>query len=196
MKGHAGIVITGANETTNVSIFTVGRATAFDPTGAFNMLLPIGPTNNPASNGSPLFAGHEATDYDGIADIAYIAIASVNGKFGGLRAADAACFATNGFTGVYAPGVQFAGPVYLHDIDATGAAKPVFIIGSSPDTRITGGNLHQSNSQPVAVSGLARLQFTAGSNSGGTTIAAQPNQGRLEENGIDVTNRVTVNPSQ
>ena len=34
MKGHAGIVITGANETTNVSVFSVGRATAFDPAAA------------------------------------------------------------------------------------------------------------------------------------------------------------------
>ncbi len=72
MKGHAGIVITGANETTNVSVFTVGRATAFDPTGAFNILLPVSAADNPANNGSSLFAGHAATVYDGVANIAFI----------------------------------------------------------------------------------------------------------------------------
>ena len=85
MKGHAGIVIVGATEKTNVSVFTVGRATAFDPAGAYNILAEPGATNDPAKNGSSLFVGHEGTNYDGIADIAFIAIASGNGKFGGLR---------------------------------------------------------------------------------------------------------------
>ncbi len=194
MKGHAGIVITGANETTNVGVFTVGRATANDPTGAFSIVLPISATNNPTNNGSPLFQGHAATVYNGVADIAFIAISSANGKFGGVRASNAGCIATTGLTGIYAPGVVFTGPVFIGDINASSAATPVFIIGSSPDTRITGGDLLQANSQPVKVSGLTQLKFTAGTKSSGATLPAQTNKARLEQDGTDVTNQIVVNP--
>ena len=195
MKGHAGIVITGADETTNVLVFTVGRATAFDPTGGFNFLLPISATNNPANNGSSLFQGHSATTYDGVAGIAFIAISSTNGKFGGLRASDASCFATKGLTGIYAPGVQFTGPVFVSDINASAAATPVFMIGSSPDTRITGGDLLQDNGQPVKVTGLTQLKFTAGGTSQNVPLPAQANRGVLLQSGADVTAQVVVNPS-
>ncbi len=195
LKGHAGIVITGADETSNVSIFTVGRATAFDPTGAYDILSPVSATNNPANNGSALFAGHASTAYDGVADIGFIAITSANGKFGGVRAANASCLATTGLTGIYAPGVQFTGPVFLGDINAFAAATPVFIIGSSPDTRITGGDLVQSNGQPVKVAGLAQLKFTAGSTSRGAgDLPAQTNKAVLLQDGVDVTAQVVVNP--
>ena len=195
MKGNAGIVITGADETTNLLVFTVGRATAFDPTGGFNFLLPISATNNPANNGSSLFAGHASTAYNGVADIAFIAISSANGRFGGLRASNASCLATKGLTGIYAPGVQFTGPVFISDIHASAAASPVFIIGSSSDTRITGGNLLQANGQPVKVSGLTQLKFTAGGTSGGGSLPAQANQAILQQNGADVTSQVVVNPA-
>jgi outer membrane protein assembly factor BamB/subtilisin family serine protease len=195
MKGHAGIVITNANETTNVSIFSVGRINAFDPTGGFNLLLPVGATNNPANNGSSLFQGHATTAYDGVADIAFIAISTTNGKFGGLRASDANCFATKGLTGIYAPGVQFTGPVFISDINATGAATPVLIIGSSPDTRITGGDLLQANGQPVKVTGLTQLKFTAGGTSNNAPLPAQTNKAVLQQNGIDVTAQIVVNPT-
>ena len=195
MTGHAGIVITGADENTNVLVFTVGRATAFDPTGGFNIVQSITATNNPANNGSPLFQGHTATHYDGVADLAFIAISSTNGKFGGIRTADANYFATKGLTGIYAPGVQFTGPVFIGDISASASATPVVIIGSSPDTRITGGNLYQANSQPVIVSGLTQLKFTPGLDSQGRAVAAQSNRAVLLQNGTDVTNQIVVNPS-
>lgn len=195
MKGHAGIVITGADDTTNVSIFTVGRATAFDPTGGYNILLPPSATNDPANNGSPLFQGHSTTVYDGLANVAFVAISTTNGKFGGLRASDGSFFATTGLTGVYAPGVQFQGPVFIGDIDAAGSATPAIMIGSSPDTRITGGDLKQDNGLPVKVSGLTQLKFTAGTNSGGATLPAQANQAVLMQGGVDVTNSVVVNSS-
>jgi hypothetical protein len=193
MKGNAGIVITGANETTNVSIFTVGRATAFDPTGAYDFIQTITTTNNPANNGSSLFVGHTATAYDGVAGIAFIAITSTNGKFGGLRASDANCIAMKGITGIYAPGVQFTGPVFISDINASGSAAPVFIIGSSPDTRITGGDLQQANGQPVKVSGLTQLKFTDGTKSSGAILPAQTNKAVLQQNGVDVTAQIVVN---
>src|SRR5690606_34045086 len=115
MRGHAGIVIAGANETTNVSVFSVGRANAIDQT---------------------LFRAD--VSYDGVADLAYIAILSSNGKFGGLRCANASFFATKGLTGIYAPGVQFTGPVYVGDIDAFDDAESVLQLGSAQgDTWIT-----------------------------------------------------------
>jgi hypothetical protein len=187
MKGDAVIAVTGANETTNLSIFSVGRATAFDPTGAYNFLVGPGATNDPARNGSPLFVGHENTDYNGFADIACVTIASTDGRFGGLRAADATFSATAGLTGVYAPGVQFDGPVYVHDIAAFADATPVLVLGSASDVRVTGGSLYQDNGRAVVVDGIAQLNFTAGTSSQGTFIARQANLARLERHGLDVT---------
>lgn len=194
MKGRAGIVVTGANENTNLTVFTVGRATAFDPTGAFNILLPVSPTNNSANNRSSLFAGHDSTVYGGIADIAYVAILSTDGKFGGLRTADARYSAGAGLTGVYAPGVQFVGPVFVGNIIATGTASPVLIVGSASDARITGGNLLQANGQPVQVTGVTQLKFTSGQDSGGNILPAQANQSVLQQDGLNVTAAIVVNP--
>ncbi|HVU23771.1 MAG TPA: family 16 glycosylhydrolase [Opitutus sp.] len=192
MKGHAGIVIVGADETTNLSVFAVGRATAFDPTGTYNFLLPITDTNNPANNGSPYFDGHGATDYDGVADIAFIAIASTDGKFGGLRTANARYYATQGFTGVYAPGVAFQGPVYVGNIDGHDDATAVLRVGSVDDARVTGGDLFQDNGQPVRVEGLTHLKFTAGTDAAGHTLPAQSNRAVLEQDGVDVTAQLLV----
>jgi hypothetical protein len=171
MKGHAGIVLTGANETTNLSVFSVGKANA---------------TNQ------ALFRSD--VTYDGFADIAFIAITSTDGKFGGLRAANASCFAAKGYTGLYAPGVEFTGPVFLNDINASDTATPVLMIGSGNDVRITGGDLQQTNTKVVQVSGFTQLKFTAGSTSHGTVYAAQTNKGRLEKDGADVTTATVVNP--
>ncbi len=171
MKGHAGIVLTGANVNTNLTVFSVGRANAVN---------------------QALFRSD--VTYDGVADIAFIAITSTDGKFGGLRAANASMFAAKGYTGVYAPGVQFTGPTFVGDINAGGEATPVLILGSSTDVRITGGDLLQNNNRAVQVSGITQLKFTAGSNSHGTTFPAQANQARLEQNGVDVTSQIVVNP--
>lgn len=171
MKGHAGIILSGANASTNLSVFSVGRANAAN---------------------QALFRND--TTYDGFADIAYIAITSTDGKFGGLRTANASYFGTQGFTGVYAPNVQFTGPVFIGDIRAESEATPVLVIGSGSDTRITGGDLLQTNGKAVQVGGLSQLRFTAGSNSHGTALSAQANQSRLEQNGTDVTTQVVVNP--
>jgi hypothetical protein len=171
MKGRAGIVITGADETSNLSVFTVGRATAVNQT---------------------LFKSDVA--YDGIADIAYVAILSTNGKFGGLRTADVRYSAGIGLTGVYAPGVQFAGPVFVGNISASGVASPVLVVGSTSDARITGGDLLQANGQPVQVSGITQLQFTAGQDSQGNILPAQTNKAVLQQSGADVTAAIVVGP--
>lgn len=196
MKGNARIVITGANDSTNVSVFTVGRATAFDPSGGFNILLPISSTNNPANNGSALFQGHGTTNYDGVADVAFIAIMSTNGKFGGVRTADASYLATKGVAGIYAPEVQFLGPVYLGDLNASGTANPMVLLGSAAnETWVAGGNLLQTNGQPVQVSGITRLNFVAGSTSDNRLLPVQVNKAVLMQNGVDVTAQIVVNPS-
>ena len=195
VSGHVGLVIAGATEATNVLVFTVGRATAFDPTGNYNILLPPSTTNVPANNGSSLFQGHATTPYDGVADIAFIAIASSNGKFGGVRTADTRYSARTGLTGLYAPGVQFNGPIYIGDLSARGDATPVIEIGSTlAATAITGGSLSQANGKAVQVSGLTQLKFQAGSDAGGNLYPAQANDARFEENGVDVTSQIVVNP--
>ncbi|MBI4625263.1 MAG: immunoglobulin domain-containing protein [Verrucomicrobia bacterium] len=167
MKGHAGIVIAGANETTNVLIYSVGRITAVN---------------------QALFRSD--VTYDGVADLAYVAIASANGKFGGVRMGNASYFGTNGFTGLYAPGVQFNGPIFIHDISAFDAATSALVVGSAGDVRITGGDLQQANGRAVQVDGLTRLQMSAGTNSHGTAQTVQPIRGRLERNGVDVTTQL------
>lgn len=195
MKGHAGIVITGADERTNVSVFTVGRLNAFDPTGAFDSTKPITEANHPRNNGSSLFQGQATTAYDGIADLAFIAIASTNGRFGGVRAANATFFAAKGLTGVYAPGVTFTGPVYVGDIVASNDATPMLRLGSASNTRITGGDLLQANGAAVQVSGITQLVFADGSDSHGNLLPAQRNRAVLQENSVDVTATIVVNPA-
>lgn len=167
MKGHAGIVITGADERSNVSVFSVGRVTAVN---------------------QALFK--DGTDYDGIADLAFIAIHTTNGRFGGVRTSNANYFAAKGFTGLYAPGVAFAGPVFIGDITAFDAAQPGLITGSVADARITGGDLQQDNRRPVRVSGINRLKFTAGADSHGNALPVQANLGVLARDGENVTSQL------
>lgn len=167
VKGLAGIVIAGADETTHVSVFSVGRATAVNPA---------------------LFRDGET--YDGVADLFYLGILSNDGKFGGVRLGNVEFSGVRGTTGIYAPGVQFTGPVIVRDIKARDLAVPVLMLGSASDVRIAGGNLQQPNASPVKVSGFTRLQFTANIDSHGNAVAAGSNQARLVQNGLDVTARV------
>lgn len=172
MRGHARITVAGADETTNLSVFSVGRFTAVN---------------------QALFK--DTVSYDGWADLASVSIATTNGKFGGLRTSNAGFFATSGLTGVYAPGVEFTGPVFLGDINAADAAQPVLLLGTAADVRITGGDLLQSNNAAVAINGFTLLRYTAGQDSHGRALPAQSNRGRLERDGVDVTAQVvTVTP--
>lgn len=116
MKGHAGIVITGANESTNVSVFSVGRATE-------DVLVRV----------------KDGAELDGMADIAFIAITSENGKFGSVRTGNVSYFAERGVTGLYAPGVVFQGVVEVGDVTAFGEAEPVLVSGSANEVRVVGG---------------------------------------------------------
>jgi hypothetical protein len=179
MKGHAGIVVTRADETSNLSVFSVGRGNAVN---------------------QALFKSD--VTYDGLADIAFVAISSSNGKFGGLRTANATYYATKGYTGIYAPGVAFQGPVFVGDVSAFDDATPVLVLGSASDVRITGGDLAQANARAVQVSGITQLKMSDGSTSHYVDVATTPtqllkakaNQARLEQNGLDVTNQIVLNP--
>ena len=169
MKGHAGIVITGATGDSHVAVFSVGKANAVNQT---------------------LFKPD--VNYDGIADLAFIAISSRDGKFGGVHAANANFFASRGATGIYAPGVALTGPLYLGNITAFDAAKPMIRVGSAPDVRITGGDLLQDNGRPVQVSGLTSVKFSDGTDSHGNLLPAKANRARLLDNGIDITARLVI----
>lgn len=196
VKGHAGIVITDADERTNLCVFAVGRATAFDPTGAYNLLVAAdAATNNPANNGSPLFYGHEATVYDGIADLAFVAILSRNGRFGSVRTGNAVYFAARGVTGLFAPTVTFEGQVLVGDMAASDSARPCLIVGSAPDVRVTGGGMFQPNGLPVAVSGVGQVRFVRGSDAHGRALPAQANRAVFLQDGRDVTAELVVNPA-
>ncbi|ACB74538.1 peptidase C10 streptopain [Opitutus terrae PB90-1] len=171
MKGHASIVITDATQDTHVSVFSVGKANAVNQT---------------------LFKPGIA--YDGIADLAFIAISSRDGRFGGVRAANASFFASRGVTGLYAPGVNITGPLYLGDVSAFDTAKAMICVGAAADVRITGGDLSQDNGQPVRVSGLSRVAFADGADSHGRPLGAKSNRATFWDNGVDVTAQLVAEP--
>lgn len=171
MRGHATILFSAANETSNLSVFSVGRENAVNQ-GLFK----------------------SDAEYDGVADIGSVSITSTSMKFGGLRTANTSYFATTGITGVYAPDVQFTGPVFVGDISAYDAATPVLVLGTASDVRITGGDLAQANGKPVAVDGITQLKFTDGATSHGTLLPAQANKAKLEQDGVDVTATIVVPP--
>lgn len=171
MKGRAGIVITGANETTTLSVSTVGTATATNQT---------------------LFQA--GTTYDGVADLAFIAISSSNAKFGSLFAGNARFSAANGSTGLFAPGVLFTGSIKINDLDASAASTPFLVVGFASDVQILGGDLLQTNARPVQTRGLPTLTFAAGVNSHGVALPALTNQGQLVQFGSPATPVIVDNP--
>jgi hypothetical protein len=128
-----------------------------------------------------------AITYDGYADIALLTVASSDGQFGGVRTGNAGYSRSSGMTGVYAPAVQFNGPVFVEDISGASSANASLVLGSVTDARITGGDLAQDNGRPVEVAGMTRLQFTAGTSSQGAVLPVQPNRAVLMTNGVDVT---------
>lgn len=167
VKGHAAVLVTGATEATHLSIFSVGRITALD---------------------ASLF--RDDVDYDGMADIGYVAIMSANGRFGGLFTANASYWHTRGYTGLYAPGVQFTGAVRLGDIGATDGATPLLVVGSAENISVAGGDLAQPNARRVRMESSTPVHFVAGTDSHGAPQPAQANRARFERDELDVTAEV------
>src|SRR5690606_30436245 len=113
MTGHATISVTDADETSNLTVFSLGSISTLD-TDVFR----------------------DDVDYDGVADVALVTILSTDGKFGGIRMGNTSFFATSGMTGIYAPGVQVVGPVNIGDIRAADGAEPVLVMDSAEVVRV------------------------------------------------------------
>lgn len=199
MKGHATVTIAGADATTNLSVFTVGRLTAFDPTGAYDFLAPVSAANDPARNGSPLFPG--GTVYDGVADVALVNVLSPTGQLGAIRCANAQFFATAGLTGINAPGIDVVGPVNVHDVMAADSAIPVLLTDAVGATTvpgggigITGGSMLQDNGRAVRVGHAWRVAMLAGVSSGNQPQPAQVNQAAYTHDGVPLTAYLVSNP--
>lgn len=185
VKGHASITISGADETSNLSVFTVGRMTALDQT---------------------LFK--EGVAYDGVADLARVVIVgetNSSSAFGGLRLANVEFWATEGVTGIVATGVQFFGPVNLHNISAREQATPVLRTGAvaaraidgavwENTVLVAGGDMAQPNEKAIHLDAAAVVYFGAGTDSHGREQPAQPNRGVFQRNGADVTATVVRGP--
>lgn len=203
MKGHAAIEVSGADRTTHLGLTSVGKLTAYDPTGAYDVALAASPANDPLRNGNPIFRANE--NYDGIADLAVVTIRSPAGAFGGLYSGGAGFYRTQGKTGIDAPGVEFTGAVVIHDITASGSAAPVLItgpVGSGLDeasglrgiVRIAGGDLSQPNAAPVEIDGLRRLRPVANVTSHYAGLPASPLLARIVRQHVDVTDDVVERP--
>ncbi len=172
MKGHATIVLTGADATTNLAVFSVGRITAV------NQALFI-----------------DGVTYNGMADIASIAIAG-NGSFGALLTANTVYSGSRGYVGVYAPNVQLNDRLFVGDVSATETGSPTLVLaGVATPARITGGDILQGNARAIQITGLARLEMSAGTDSHGVQQVAQPSRGRVERAGVDVTAEVVIQPN-
>ncbi|ACB76648.1 GDSL-type esterase/lipase family protein [Opitutus terrae] len=174
VKGHATIAIAGADEATNLSVFTVGRKTAVQQSLFLEVL------------------------YDGIADLARVIIASPTRRFGGLRTADAEYWATYGDTGISAPGVRFSGPVNLHNISAREQAVPVLVTGPIDPREVegrtidgcvlvAGGDMAQPGGRAIEVGDVAAIYFGGGEDSHGTPLPAQQNRASFIRQRQDVT---------
>jgi len=173
MRGHATLTIANATAATNVSVFTVGSLTAVNQT---------------------LFRND--VTYDGVADIALLSITSADGHFGGIRASNAEFSAARGLTGINAPGIQFAGPVNLHNISASDSATPVLLTGEIETGQIgvTGGDLAQPNGRAVLVGEAQRIAMIAGTTSHNVAQPAHANCARCLRNNEDVTAQLVLNP--
>lgn len=171
VKGHARIFISDADETTNVSVFSVGSLTALDQS---------------------LFKAGVA--YDGIADIGLIAIHSRNGRFGSVRLGNASIWNRTDVTGFWAPDTKFIGPIVLGDISSFESATAGLVVRQANSVTIAGGDLAQANGRTVSVDGTPILKFSTGTDSHGRELPAKSNRAQFSKDGDDVTARMV--PSQ
>ncbi len=174
MKGKATVILAGADETTHVSIYSVG------------------PLTNPG-------VVRPDVAYRGWADIAAFGVTSTNGRLGGIHQGNVGFNANTGFTGIYAPTVHTLGSlIVVHDIAATDTAIPYlyFAPGGQIAVKIAGGGLAQPNGEGITVSGLSEVTMGAGQASTGALAPAQAIQTALvTDDQSDVTGTIVVEPS-
>ena len=171
-QGRARIVIAGADETTHVAVFSVGRRTA---------------------ENAALFRPDVA--YDGWADIVSLAIHSANGRFGSVYTGNARYGGVRGPVGLFAPDVEFQGAVAMGDIAAAQDATPTIVVGKAVRIHVAGGDLEQINGRAVEVDGLVPFTFQSGTDSHGGEVPVQPNRARFERRGVDVTTQLLTLPA-
>ncbi len=153
VKGLPTIIISGANDTTNVGSFAV---------------------NSLSSPGTTILI--EGINYDAIANIAFLEVSGTGMASIGLG--NVVFTGTQGSVGINAP-VPVSGRVIINDIDAQGSATPFLLLdesspiadplGSQKSVRIAGGDLSQSNGRAIIVAPISS------SNAGFTNIISQNN---------------------
>ncbi len=163
VSGLASFTIQGSDSTTNFSVFSVGSSTAN------------------AGKDNPIFAGG-LTGGNNTADVARLTVvanpANPNGStFGGIRAGNAVFGGSEGPVGISAANVQVQNVVTVGDLNASGTATPTLIFGTQSQfgaVSVAGGDLVSDNGKSVNNTGSYAfgVNLTAGTTSGGTTIAA------------------------
>ena len=133
VKGKATIAIVGADESTNVSVFSVGVINASNP---------------------GLFPENE--NYDGRADISFIKISG--SAIGGIFCANAHFSNDVGYVGINALKVPVKNRLIIGDLDAFDDAYPILLIGSDSELisdngklLLAGGDLKQTNGKAIHV---------------------------------------------
>ncbi|MFO1451088.1 MAG: hypothetical protein U1F61_23215 [Opitutaceae bacterium] len=217
MKGRPSVVIAGADDTTYVSVFSVGRANAVIPyprlvelgystaqLGAAGITVGVVPTDKVpvamGGNGTETFLSRSQASalfkptvtYDGIADVRSLSVRSAAAKLGGVFGGNMRYGADRGPVGIHAPGIAVAVRVVMHELRAEADAQPLLQLASSPATLVAGGALRQTNARPVLLDALVTLQMVGGSTSHGVNLSPQACRARFERGGADVTAQVTV----
>ncbi|MBK8477623.1 MAG: hypothetical protein IPL39_15380 [Opitutaceae bacterium] len=171
MQGTPTLVLSGAEESTHMSIYSVGRLT------------------NPGVTRSDV-------TYDGWANVGAACVQSITGGLGGLYYGNVLFASTAGPAGIVAPSVWTVGTLNFHDLVTTGSGQPMILLApeGQANIKITGGSLAQPGGSPIAVAGLDTVQMVAGQGSSGQVAPAQANQGRLVFEGIDLTDDLIVGP--
>lgn len=174
MQGGATVVLAGADATTHLSVYSVGR------------------------NTNPAVTRPDVT-YNAWANLRVVAVLSADGHLGGLHLGNASFASSTGYAGLFAPEVTALAqpPAVLHDVAAgsTAAAFLAFAPAAAVPVTIAGGTLAQPNLEGVSVAGVAKLRMEAGLGSSGQPAPARAVQGRLiDAAGVDVTAAIVVGP--
>jgi hypothetical protein len=156
VKGHAFVTVAAPNNTSNLKIYSVGRANSLN---------------------QALFRNHLV--YDGVVDLGRVTLATVGPRsFGTLDLANVRFSGSSGGVGIAASDISFASAVSLHDIHATGTAISILQFGSVNEVRVLGGSLWRADGRPVMISGVAQPTFLTGTNSHGDPL---PTRGTFEQ---------------
>ena len=167
-QGSATVILAGADATTHLSLYSVGRL------------------NNPG-------VARADVPYDGWADVRVLGVLSPGGSLGGLHLGNTTFSASAGPTGLVAPSVRSVGTVIFHQLSASREGWPLLYFAPQGQVRLTiaGGDLAQTNDRDIAVLGLAAVSLSAGQGSSGQEAPVQPLRGRLVRDGVDVTDALT-----